>query len=169
MPNPLIVYSTNTVLAYRIAYRFYADVHYVWATTCFGAGTMHGKLNQSSPPTSRPAYRYRALAKESSGDDRHSALIAEQRAGLLRGAEAKLVQGLIDDDQRNEICEIIEEAHPCDFKPLMYVMAYADVAGMMQPVPVKMRAHPMSEEYIIPELPRKLFDIIDLDAGLDEY
>lgn len=40
---------------------------------------------------------------------------------------------------------------------------YGRVPGLVKEVPVEERAHPLSQEYIIESLPRRLFDIIKLE------
>ncbi len=40
MSAPLILYSTNTWLAYKIAERFYGDMHYVWCAPFFDSESL---------------------------------------------------------------------------------------------------------------------------------
>ncbi|MYN17205.1 hypothetical protein GTP81_10620 [Rugamonas sp. FT107W] len=49
-----------------------------------------------------------------------------------------------------------------NFKPLMLVIPAAPVTALLNSVPVAQRASVFSEEYIIENLPRSLFDAIEL-------
>jgi len=75
----------------------------------------------------------------------------------LRGAEANRDAGAISETQRSEIASIVRDAEIRDFEPLVYLIPYGRVSRL-----VKERAHPLSEEYAIESLPRRLFDIIEL-------
>lgn len=83
------------------------------------------------------------------------------KAGLRRGATFREGQGDITNSQRLEILDKVRLAQLADFKPLLYVIPYTIVRGMLSTVPVKHRANPLSEEYIIAGLPRTSFDIIN--------
>ena len=154
--EPRILYSANAELAYKIGTRFYGDVHFVWCSPDFGSGGS-GPGDDRNPPTSRPYKRYRDLAEEAEGGDTHGLLIASTRTGLRKGVIAKYKQGVISLDERNEILEIIERAPPADYKPLMYVMPYEDVKHLVRTIPVADRAHALSMELLIEELPGNLF------------
>lgn len=163
MGEKLILYSTNTWLAFMIAQKYYKDEHYIWCTPVFDSrksqynGTM-------VPPTSCPCEIYYNLHEEVSRGDRHSAKIKENRIGIFRGAEIKFNQGVITAEQKAEIKAIVDQAETRDFRPLMYIMPYERVKSMAKEVPIGDRAHPLSEEYVIDALPRKDFDIIELAA-----
>ena len=160
--KPKLLYSASTLAAYRISKKYFRDLHYVWCSPEFGSPPLGGVLT-SNPPTSRPFYRYKALQKESQAGDLHSAFIADQKAGLRKGAVEKCKAKLISRKERDEIIAAIEKLSPADFKPLIYVMPFEDVKRIIQSVPVDKRAHPLSEEYIIEALPGDLFDVLNLD------
>jgi hypothetical protein len=162
MPQPpLLLYSANTWLAYSIAESFYGGEHYVWCTPYFTsrAAPPHVRL----PPTSAPASIYRSLAEEVRAGDRHSAKIRDNKLGISRGVKAKLQDGTIDDRQGNEIMDIVGGAEISDFRPLVYVIPRHLVAGVLEPVAIEERAHPLSAEFLIERLPRMHFDVIDFD------
>jgi len=160
------LYSTNSLLAYRISKRYYNDKHYVWASPSFGSRSTQEPLI-GNPVSSRPASRYKQLREEVRDTDRHGHLIQEQRLGLRTGAQMKHDQGVISKEQRDEIMAVVDAAEIADFKPLLYVFSLDDVKGVVKKVPVNERAHPLSEEYIIEELPGSMFDILDLDLDND--
>ena len=85
--------------------------------------------------------------------------------GILNGATRKRSAGAITEEQEREIGGIVELAETRDFRPLLYVIPYTNVLSIVQNVPVKEKAHPLAEEYVIEELPRQCFDIIELQRA----
>lgn len=160
MEKPLILYSTNSWLAYMIAQRYYKTEHYVWCTPYFDP-RKSGDRESAIPPTSSPFEVYCSLAEEVTRRDRHSAKIKENRTGILRGANAKRQSGVISANQQRDIASIVDHADSADFRPLMYVIPYSEVIDRMREPPPEDKAHLLSEEYIIDSLPRVLFDIIE--------
>lgn len=162
MPRlPILLYSTNSWLAYSIAEAFYGGEHYVWCSPYFSPRSAPPYANV--PPTSSPSAIYRALAAEVRAGDRHSAKIRDNRLGIARGAGAKREDGTLDSRQESEILEIVQSAEIRDFRPLLYVIPSHLVADLVEPVAVAERAHPLSTEYLIKRLPRGSFDVIDFD------
>ena len=159
-----ILYSTNTWLGYQIAEEYYGGEHYVWCTTTFDPRAVRA-YEATIPPTSSPGEIYHSLLQETSRGDLHSAKIAENKVGILRGADFKRAAGVITPDVQEEIAAVVAGAGPHDFKPLLYVIPFAAVAGLMTRVAVARRAHPLSVEYIIERLPRAMFDVIQLERG----
>lgn len=159
-----LLYSVNTWLAYNISVRYYGGVHYVWCSPIF-SDRNHPKYHATPPPTSCPSDIYHSLAEEVRRRDAHSAKIAENRSGLVSGAQKKHIAGIITDDEIHEIEEIAAAADCADFRPLLYLIPFAGVSHLLKEVPVADRAHPLSPEYIIEELPTELFDTIDLERA----
>jgi hypothetical protein len=160
MAKPLILYSTNSWLAYMIAEKFYGSEHFVWCTPVFDARSLSA-YTASVPPTSCPAEIYRNLYEEVRRKDRHSVKIQENKAGIVRGAGMKNAAGDISAEALKEIGAIVEQAELADFKPLLYVIPFDPVAKLVKEVPVAKKAHPLSEEYTIERLPRLGFDILE--------
>lgn len=157
--SPNILYSANSVLAHRISKEFYEDLHYVWCSTKFGSNHDDGLF--ANPSSSKPLVRFNALKVDSGPNpDGHSAIIASQKVGLKKGAEVKYKTKTISKSQRNEIFQIVDGAANADFAPLMYVIPFSKVARIAKKVDVKLRAHPLSDEWIIEELPGDSFDAI---------
>jgi hypothetical protein len=159
-PNPLILYSTNSWLAYIISERYYRGLHYVWCTPDAGPGS-RSRHDTTVPPTSSPLEVYRVLHEEVSRGDRHSARIERNRVGILRGAHSRRREGVIGEPQEVEIAAVVRFAETRDFKPLLFVIRFSRVRGRTREVAVEQRAHPLSLEYIIVSLPRTSFDIIE--------
>jgi hypothetical protein len=160
MAEPLVLYSANTWLAYMIAERFYDGAHFVWSTPYFGPETVPS-LQYAIPPSSSPGEIYRELFEAVNRGDRHSTKIRDNRFGILKGAKENEKAGIITIREAKEIAEIVAKAETLEFRPLLYVIPFHFVAKMVKEVPVKKRAHPFSVEFVIKQLPRKYFDIIE--------
>jgi len=158
---PLVLYSTNTWLSYIIAQKYYGEVHYAWCTPDFHMNNQN-VIDSTTPPTSTPYEILNSLKVEVSRGDRHSAKIKENKVGIKKGASFKKSIGIITDVQEQEIFEIVDQSEIRDFRPLLYVLPFDNCAHLLKAVPIKDRAHPMSVEFIIEELPRNLFDVIEL-------
>ena len=159
MPLPLVLYSTNTRLAHMIAKSYYADLHYVWCSPFAGSFNAFDRIE---PPSSSPLKIYRSLHDDVSGADLHSDKIRQNRNGLIRGASTKRQAGVIDEATERGIVATVERAETSLFQPWLYIIPYAAIQGIVKPAPLEQRAHPFSEEYIIEELPRARFDIVEL-------
>jgi hypothetical protein len=85
MGDPLLLYSTNTWLAYVIGERFYRDEHYVWCTPDFDARAM-ARIDQVTPPSSSPAEIYRDLHEDVLRGDSHSSRSRTTRQGFYEGS-----------------------------------------------------------------------------------
>lgn len=160
MEKPLLLYSTNTWLAYAIAERFYGGVHWVWCSTFFSQDA--GVSSASMPPSAVPGEIYARLFEDVSNGDKHSAWIEKNRVGLIKGASSKKSKGIINGKVEKTIISIVQVAEIRDFRPLLYIIPFTKVARLAKEVPVDQRAHPMSIEYRIESLPRNLFDPIEL-------
>jgi hypothetical protein len=160
--KPNILYSVNTFLAHNISVLHYGGVHHVWCSPVFSARN-HPRFQATPPPTSCPSEIYHSLAEEARRGDRHSAKIADNRARLIAVAHKKHSAGIITADELHEIEETAAQAECADFHPLLYVIPFVGVSHLLKEVPVSERAHPLSPEYIIEELPMELFDVIELE------
>lgn len=157
-----ILYSTNTWLAYRISEFYYSNKHYVWCSPFFDGDDIP-KNEFTVPPSSTPKKIGEILADDILYSDRHSDKIKSNKKGLIKGAKIKLEAGLINKNEYEDILKIVDQAPFRDFRPLLYLIPYANVKNQIKKVDVSMRAHPLSEEYIIEELDRKSFDLITLN------
>jgi hypothetical protein len=160
MKSPLLLYSTNTWLAYKIAQLYYKDVHYVWCTSYFNSNSAPA-YDFIVPPSSSPGAIYRNYYNDVRAGDKHSAIIAQNKAGILRGANCKEKARVITKKQKAEIYGIISEAEIRDFKPLLFIIPFTLITKLIRDVPIAERAHSLSVEYRIEYLPRKYFDIVE--------
>ncbi len=153
-----ILYSTMTFLAYNINIRFYGGLHYTWCTPYFGSDITSPVF--TVPPSSSPLQIYNDLKREVEGGDLHGIIIKVKRLGIRRGADAMYRRAKITADQRNDIVAICRRATPEHFKPVLCVLPKAEVLPYIQPVAVKSRANPLSQEYIVADVPTSAFDVI---------
>ena len=161
MPNPLVLYSTQTLLAYRINQRYYKERHWVLCSPYRGRGSK-ATFDSAVPPSSSPFEIYRNLREDVKSVERHSDKIKANKEGLLRGANAKLEKGIINSETAGEITAVVAKAEVADFSPVLYVIPYKQVSKQVKAVPVEQRAHPLSDEYLIDLLRRAHFDMIEL-------
>jgi hypothetical protein len=114
------------------------------------------------PPSAMPGEIYDMLFREVQSGDHHSAWIAKNKAGILKGADCKREDGIITPRQKGEIASIVAKAEVRDFRPLLYIIPFDRIKRLVKQVPPNECANPLSIEYIIENLPRSCFDAIDL-------
>jgi len=159
MSEPLVFYSTNTLLAYNISQKYYNQKHFVWCTPYFDSWT--GTEDYTVPESSSPKQIFKDLFKAVYSMDKHSPSIRSNRLGLRRGVAAKRESGAINEQQAKEILSVIKQADSAFFRPFLYVIPYSLIKDRIIEVPPTGRANPLSVEYNILELPRDCFDRID--------
>ena len=159
MPDPLVLYSTVTKLAYALGQRYYGQNHYVW---CSPAREID-RFSFLNPPSSDPIAIYWELHHDIAKGDEHSARIGDNRRGLVRGASVRESQGRIDGKTRELIEAVVARAPLHDFKPLLLVIPFGRVGSIVKPADVAERARATSDEYIVEELPRDCFDVLELE------
>jgi hypothetical protein len=157
---PLLLYSTNTYLKFRIQ-EDYRKEHHVWCSPAFEAAKLgRYAIGAGTPPSSDPASIYRNLCRAVKEADDHDSKIAEQKKVLLGLAVEWCYGGLISDAAREEITAIVTGARFPDWRPLLFVMPYHFVAARVREVPRANRAS-IEREYIIPDLKVEEFHIIE--------
>jgi hypothetical protein len=161
LTDPHVLYSATTRLAYSIAEQFYGGVHYVWCAPYrrpdpFAVGI---------PASSNPLEIYWSYHKAVKSGDGHSFYIAANRRGIAFGATARHQTGIVDAKTRDRIQLIAEKAPITDFKPLLFVIPYALVKNVLKEAAVDEAARASSVEYIIENLQRSDFDVLDLSEG----
>jgi hypothetical protein len=161
MSGPL-VYSTNVFLKLLIQEKYRNDVHYVWCSEHFDSRTLSAYSSGSLiPPSSNPADIYRELQRDVQGLDSHSAKIAAQRAVFISLAIEWEQRGEISSNDKDDIIWMANNGSFAMWRPLVYVIPRAPVEIRLQLVPVNQRAG-WGNEYIIPDLKRAEFDVIEL-------
>ncbi|MBV9864110.1 MAG: hypothetical protein JO316_02050 [Abitibacteriaceae bacterium] len=156
-----ILYSTNTYLKLYIQERFRHDLHYVWCSEHFDVNALPKYASgRNVPASSNPIDVFREIKRDVESQDQHSARINGQKASLNSLAVKWEAAGDITTDEKDEIIYIVNNASFHQWRPLMYVIPRAPVAARMKLVPPHSRAG-LSEEYIIEDLKRPEFDIIE--------
>lgn len=159
----VLLYSVNCFLKHNIQTRYQGDKHYVWCSESHDSMSP-GALTPGAvpvPPTSNPAEIYRSLKRDVENEDKHSYKITEQRASLTRLARNWHKSGLISLNDRNDIIYAVKSVGFREWRPLLYIIPRALVQTRLQVVPLHRRAHPLAVEYIIPDLLRSEFEIIE--------
>jgi hypothetical protein len=159
--STLFLYSTNAWLAFVINEEFYGGTHYVYASPIFDSA-MVTRAKSLTPPSSTPKDIYLELLGDVSRGDRHSAKIGRLRRGITKGAEIMYAKAAISAKDLTEIKQIVSCSVINDFRPLLYVISYPGVIHMVRDVPIKERAHPLSQEYVIEGLSSVNFQALDL-------
>lgn len=157
-----LLYSTNVLLKLLIQERFRGDVHYIWCSENFDSGAL-SKYSFSSnvAPSSNPADIYRELKIAVQKGDQHSHKINEQKLSLKTLAINWEANSEITTDEKDEIIYMVDKASFDQWRPLIYVTPHALVQPRLQIVPPAKRAS-LGVEYIIPDLKRNEFGIIEL-------
>lgn len=157
--NPLL-YSVGTHLAYKIAKRYYNNIHYVWCTTTFNS--------PKQPPTSNPSKICSRYLEQIITGDRHTKEIENNIAGILRGAKTKLDSGVINKKEYHEIRSIVSAAEYESFYPVLYVIKSEKVADKCIEVLRADRASDEAVEYKIEDLMENEFEVIFFKDILDK-
>ncbi|WP_441235516.1 hypothetical protein [Bradyrhizobium sp. 930_D9_N1_4] len=147
-----------TKLAYNINQQFYGNLHYLWCTPYFESD--YSAPTFAVPPSSSPLEIYNRLKREVESGDGHDSLIKVKRLGARRGADAMEKRGKITAAQAKEIRTICKLADREQFKPLMCIIPRLEAIPYSQTVDVKSKAHPLSQEYVVADLPHTAFDVI---------
>jgi hypothetical protein len=161
MNSKRIFYSCSIRLSYEICQQYYGQLHYAWCAPFFDAESSFS-VHNCVPPSSNPRTIYWSLKKDIDAGDVHSAKINDLRKGLQKGATAKLNAGIINRQQYRDIVRTVKHAPLSAFAPLMFVIPVQPLAGRFVPASIRSRANPLSEEYIITDLPRDFFDAVEL-------
>jgi hypothetical protein len=158
--EPLLLFSAGTLLACRINEKYYRGKHWVMCSAYFSRQSVPPLGAVVMPPSSTPHDICQTLRDDIANGDTHSAKIQKARVGILTGAQNKLRARVITQQQFAEIEVIVQQAPLGEFSPVVYLIPFAGVRNIAQPVPVPQRAHPFSPEFLIPELDRSLFEVV---------
>jgi hypothetical protein len=157
-----LLYSTNVFLKLLIQERYRSDIHYVWCSESFDSG-IASKYSMGSfiPPSSNPADIYRELKRDVKGCDMHSNKIAQQKASFKSLAVDWEVKGEISIAERDEIITMVDTVSFDYWRPLVYIIPRVRVHKRLELVGLTKRAG-LGPEYIIKDLKRNEFDLIEL-------
>ena len=159
-PGNFLLYSTVTEMAYNIGRRYYGDVHFVWCTDSFDS--------QLQPGTSNPRKLCNDYIDQIRTKDRHAIYIENNKKGILRGAQAKLAQGIIDTREYDEIVRKIDVSDFEEYYPVIFLINKRAVKNRIQIVSPDDAASDHSVEYKIVDLKSQEFERIHL-RKLQDY
>lgn len=163
--QPLILFSTNVSLAYRINQIFYGAKHYVWCSPilCENCHAAHDLQGASLPSSSTPLEIYDRLLKGCQGDDDENdpdqQFIDKKRSGLLIGLGEMRDRGIIDSMQHNDLVAYVGRVKRSAFLPMLYIIPTSTIDDTRLVVPEE-PAHVFSMEVKIHDLQRHEFEII---------
>lgn len=153
LDNVPLLYSVGTLLAYKIANRYYKR-HYVWCTTNFDS--------KKQPITSNPQTICRRYLEQILTSDRHTVEIEKNKVGILTGAKINFDKGLISKAQYNIIKNIVACAEYESFFPVIYIIYTERVKHKCIRVRKEDCASDTSLEFKIESLEDGEFSIINL-------
>jgi hypothetical protein len=149
-----------TKLAYNINLQFYGDLHYMWCTPYFGSD--YNSPTFMVPASSSPLEIYNTLKKEIQSRDLHGTLIKAKRTGIRRGIDYMERIGRITSVEAQKVRAVCKIAPREDFWPLLCIIPRIDAIPYNQTIDVKSKAHPLSQEYVVADVPTSAFDVINL-------
>ncbi|MEL7088353.1 MAG: hypothetical protein AAGL98_07925 [Planctomycetota bacterium] len=162
--SKMFLFSTGTVLAYRINCHYYDRQHHVWCSPFASTFSPHFKPEMVLPKSSTPGKLFADYqAAVTNTIDKHCPTKQNHRGRLKTGVEAKKKEGVIDDREANEIRQLIDDSVASDFEPVLYVIAIDQLRLKPNPLQVpaaSIRAHGLSPEYLIPQLTEDCFDLV---------
>ena len=160
--SSLFLYSTNVFLKQLIQAQYRRNLHYVWCSDTFDGTKLPGySPGALIPPSSNPSDIYQDLKREIDRNDFHSGKIASQKASFKKLAITWKLAGEITDSQEQDIVYMVDNAPSNHWRPLLYVIRRDLVEVRLKSVPLRQRAS-FADEYIIEDLARSEFDIIEL-------
>jgi len=119
---------------------------------------------RSAPKRLHPRTRasiYRDLHYAVRNSDGHASKILEQKKVLMALATEWCSLGQLSESDRDEIIAVVTMAPFQEWRPLLLIIPHAGVADRVQRVPRGKRAG-SEPEYILPDLKRHEFDIVEL-------
>lgn len=157
-----VLYSTNVFLKLLIQEKFRNNYHYVWCSEYFDIRKHPAYVHATQvPPSSSPIDLYNRLKEDVKGSDTGSLKIAQQKVSFRSLATDWESRGEISRENREEIFYMTEHYGFDYWRPLIYVIPTNLVEDRLETVPPEKRAG-AGTEYIIPDLRRNEFDIIEL-------
>jgi len=94
-------------------------------------------------------------------NDFHSYMIENNRKGIMKGASIKLANKIIDKKEYDEIETIVKKASLTEFLPQLSIIPLDPVKSRLIRVDPSLKAHPLSVEYILEDLNKDEFDLIN--------
>ena len=159
--NASFLFSVGSKFSFIIDQRYYKGTHFVWCTTEFD--------RKGQPITSNPMSICKRYLEQILTGDRHTVEIKKNIAGIIRGAQEKLDEGIINNEQFDEICSLANLTRYEDFFPIIYIIDKKKV-GKERCIEIEKekRASDDSIEFLITNLSAGEYDTIDLQKLLSD-
>lgn len=159
-PPPLLLWSTNTYLKFRIEQNFIGQ-HFAWCSPSFDGAAQHRYApGATQPASSDPCTIYRQLVHAIKTNDGHDAKIASQKRTIKALARQWLRTNHISRDQHDEIIAIVNRSAIVDWRRLIYVIPFGAISDRVQLVAREKRAS-HEPEYTLSDLMPHEFSIIE--------
>jgi hypothetical protein len=156
-----VLHSTNSWISHEIAMKYRNGQHFVWCSEYYDPTTAPaGSAAAAIAPSSSPKGIYDALHGDCYREDTHSSLIKGYRKTFKRLAAQWLAEGSIDKPQHDEIAAIVKSQSWKIWRPVLFVIPRALVAGRVVHVPHARRAAYGPELQITDLMPQE-FDLIE--------
>lgn len=149
-----------TVVAYNINNRYYDGKHYLWCTPYFSSD--YDSPHYTVPPSSSPFEIYKLFKQEAQATDQHGIKIPANRLGIKKGAVNMHARGKITKSQLREISHIAQKTERYQFRPILCVISRLEAVPHYRKVDIREKANPLSQEYILADLPQSAFDVISV-------
>jgi hypothetical protein len=143
--------------------RYRGDIHYVWCSEQPDSGAVSPlRFASLTAPTSNPRDIYKDLREACNRTDKHNAKIVSTRANYVALAEQWFTANEITSEDREEILHLVGTADFSLWRPMLYVIPRASIdPARLSLVPMARRASP-GPEWIIADLHRSEFDVVEL-------
>lgn len=116
---------------------------------------------KENPTSSNPKRRYEILKNDVETSDFDSAMIKQNKTGIIKGAGILRTKGIISKQDETDIIYCVKNASILQFKPVILIIPYDLVKSELLPVTLKHKANPLSDEFIIEKLTADKFNIIE--------
>ncbi|MEO5375115.1 MAG: hypothetical protein H7840_12665 [Alphaproteobacteria bacterium] len=157
-----VLYSTNPWLSHHISRIYRGDSHFVWCGEYFDP---HREAGHSPAAmvgyTSSPRMIYEQLYHSVDTEDEHCPLIRGYRKKFQQLAREWLSQGMVTPQQKVEITSLTKKPAWKPWRPVLYIIDRASVAGRLVAVPAGRRAA-FGAEFQILDLKPHEFDMIEV-------
>jgi len=161
-PSSPVLFSTVTFWKYHIQRRFRNGTHFVWCSEHFDPKkTSAYSVHNQTGPTANPRSIYETLQEAVEDRDTHCPKIQEQKSTIQQLAGQWSDEGLITDDEAQEIYYMMERGDFQNWRPLLYTIPTQQVASRARPVPIEDRAS-LGPEWIIEDLDTSEFRLVEL-------
>jgi hypothetical protein len=132
----------------------------MWCTPYFSSD--FNSPHYTVPPSSSPFEIYKQYQREIRTGDQHGYKIEANRTGIRKGAEKMRKWGKISESQLREISVIAKKANNEQFRPLLCVISRIEAVPYYKAVDIGDKANPLSQEYILNDLPQSVFDVVSI-------